>query len=64
MDAIIFTDVVDTVTIYKAIGAYKIANTLRQQGYTCLVVDHLHSFTLEEAKKVITSIPDSSVFKP
>ena len=54
MDAIIFTDVVDTVTIYKAIGAYKIANTLRQQGYTCLVVDHLHSFTLEEAKKVIT----------
>lgn len=53
MDAVIFTDVVDTVTIYKAIGAYKIANTLRQQGYTCLVVDHLHSFTLEEAKQVI-----------
>lgn len=52
-DAVIFTDVTDTVTIYKAIGAYKIANTLRQQGYTCLVVDHLHAFTLEEIKQVI-----------
>jgi len=52
-DAVIFTDVTDTVTIYKAIGAYKIANTLRQQGYSCLVVDHLHSFTLEELKQVI-----------
>ena len=52
-DAVIFTDVTDTVTIYKAIGAYKIANTLRQQGYTCLVVDHLHAFTLDEIKQVI-----------
>ena len=52
-DAVIFTDVTDTVTIYKAIGAYKIANTLRQQGYSCLVVDHLHAFTLDEIKKVI-----------
>jgi hypothetical protein len=52
-DTVIFTDVTDTVTIYKAIGAYKIANTLRQQGYSCLVVDHLHAFTLEELKQVI-----------
>ena len=52
-DAVIFTDVTDTVTIYKAIGAYKIANTLRQQGYSCLVVDHLHAFTLEELKQII-----------
>jgi len=52
-DAIIFTDVVDTVTVYKAIGAYKIANTLRQQGYTCLVVDHLHSLSLNDTKKVV-----------
>lgn len=52
-DAVIFTDVTDTVTIYKAIGAYKIANTLRQQGYSCLVVDHLHAFSLDEMKKVI-----------
>ena len=52
-DAVIFTDVTDTVTIYKAIGAYKIANTLRQQGYSCLVVDHLHAFSLDEIKQVI-----------
>ena len=53
-DTIIFTDVIDTVTVYKAIGAYKIANTLRQHGYTCLVVDHLHSLSLDEAKQIIT----------
>jgi radical SAM superfamily enzyme YgiQ (UPF0313 family) len=52
-DAVIFTDVTDTVTIYKAIGAYKIANTLRQQGYSCLVVDHLHAFSLKEITEVI-----------
>lgn len=54
-DAVIFTDVTDTVTIYKAIGAYKIANTLRQHGYSCLVIDHLHAFTLDELKQVIDS---------
>jgi radical SAM superfamily enzyme YgiQ (UPF0313 family) len=53
-ETIIFTDVVDTVTVYKAIGAYKIANTLRQHGYTCLVVDHLHSLSLDDAKQIIT----------
>lgn len=53
-DTIIFTDVVDSVTVYKAIGAYKIANTLRQHGYTCLVVDHLHSLSLDDAKQIIT----------
>lgn len=53
-DAILFTDVTDTVTIYKAIGAYKIADVLRQQGYTCLVVDHLHAFSIEEIKTVLS----------
>lgn len=52
-DAIIFTDVTDTVTIFKAIGAYKIANTLRQHGYSCLVVDHLHAFSLDEIKSLL-----------
>jgi radical SAM superfamily enzyme YgiQ (UPF0313 family) len=45
---VFFTDVSDTTIIYKAIGAYKCAHELRKQGYTCLVVDHLHSFSLEE----------------
>jgi len=62
-DAVIFTDVTDTVTIYKAIGAYKIANTLRQQGYSCLVVDHLHAFSLNELKQIIdSSVSDNTLF--
>lgn len=52
-EIIIFTDVVDSVTVYKAIGAYKIANTLRQQGYSCLVVDHLYSLDLKTTKEII-----------
>jgi radical SAM superfamily enzyme YgiQ (UPF0313 family) len=62
-DVVIFTDVTDKVTIYKALGAYKIANTLRQQGYSCLVVDHLHAFTLAEIKQIIDkSVSSSTLF--
>lgn len=52
-DFVIFTDVTDTILAYKAIGAYKIANTLREKGYSVLVVDHLHTFSMDEFKKVI-----------
>ena len=52
-DFVIFTDVTDTILSYKAIGAYKIANTLREEGYTVLVVDHLHTFSLDEFKRII-----------
>ena len=52
-DFVIFTDVTDTVLAYKAIGAYKCAYILRENGYTVLVVDHLHTFNQEEFQKVI-----------
>ena len=52
-DFVIFTEITDTILVTKAIGAYKIAYTLRKQGYTVLVVDHLRSFNLEEFKKII-----------
>lgn len=62
-DAVIFTDVTDTVSIYKAIGAYKCANILRQNGYTCLVVDHLHGFSIQEIKSVLDRIiSDKTLF--
>lgn len=61
--AVIFTDVTDTVTIFKAIGAYKIANVLRQHGYSCLVVDHLHAFSLDEIKNILDkSISTETLF--
>ena len=52
-DFVIFTEITDTILVTKAIGAYKIAYTLRKQGYTVLVVDYLRSFNLDEFKKVI-----------
>ncbi len=50
---VFFTDVTDTLMAYKPIGAYKCAYELRRKGYSCLVVDHLHSYSLEEFKEVL-----------
>lgn len=52
-DYIFFTDVTDTVIIYKAIGVYKLAHQLRKKGKKCLVVDHLHTWSFEEIKELI-----------
>ena len=52
-NSIIFTDEVDIMGGILPIGAYKCAHVLRKNGYSCLVVNHLSSFTLEEIKKVI-----------
>lgn len=52
---VFFTDVSDTTMVYKSIGAYKCAHELRAQGYTCLVVDYLHSFTMDEWEKCIAA---------
>lgn len=50
---IFFTDVTDTIIIYKAIGVYKLAHQLRKKGKKCLVVDHLHTWNFEEIKELI-----------
>ena len=52
-DVVLFTDVTDTVLAYKAIGAYKCAHILRENGYQVLVVDHLHAFSQNEFTNVI-----------
>lgn len=52
-DCVIFTDNVNPLVAQKALGAYKVAHTLRQHGYSCLVVDHLHSFTIDELYKLL-----------
>lgn len=59
-DFILFTDVTDTLVAYKPIGAYKCAYQLRQAGYSCLVVDHLHTFTMDEFKKLLDLTMNSS----
>ena len=52
-DYIFFTDVTDTVIIYKAIGVYKLAHQLRKKGKKCLVVDHLHTWSFDDIKQLI-----------
>jgi hypothetical protein len=47
-NAIFFTDETNNLASVPPIGAYKCANTLRQHGYSCLVVNHFSSYNLEE----------------
>lgn len=50
---IIFTDRTDNIGVSKVIGAYKIAQALRENGYTCLVVDHFHTWSIKEIKQLM-----------
>jgi radical SAM superfamily enzyme YgiQ (UPF0313 family) len=54
--SIIFTDLTDTVLTVKPLGAFKIAHELRKAGFTCLVIDHLHQWELDEFLKIIDKI--------
>lgn len=57
-NAIIFTDITDNIGAAKPLGAYKCAQSLRENGYTCLVVDNLHSFDSSELIKLINLTVD------
>ena len=48
MNVIFFTDFTNTVTVQKTLGAYKCAHELRNAGYSCLVIDHFHAFSIKE----------------
>lgn len=64
-NVILFTDIV-RMSIHApvhmpAIGAYKLANTLRQNGYSCLVLNHISEFTVDEICKLLdTTISDET----
>ena len=51
-NVILFTDIVrnhpDDLIEIPALGAYKLASTLRAGGYSCLVVNHVSQFTIDE----------------
>ena len=47
-DAIIFTDSWGVINNVPAIGAYKCAHSLRKNGYTCLVINHVGEFKFDE----------------
>ena len=50
---IIFTDYTDPLIVAKTLGAYKCAHALRSAGYSCLVVDHFHTYNLNELSDLL-----------
>jgi hypothetical protein len=52
-DYVLFTDGAENGLIHKPIGAFKLANQIRRLGYSCLVIDHLGKFKLNELKQFI-----------
>jgi len=57
-DYVFFTDVTHTVLSEKSIGAYKVANILRERGRKCLVVDHLHTWSINDLKILVDQCID------
>ena len=53
---VFFTDITDTIFVTKIIGAYKCAHMLRTNGYSCLVVDHFHTYSKEELDELLDKI--------
>jgi len=52
-NVIIFTDSTDNILTMMPLGPYKIGHVLRKHGYSCLVINHLSDFTLEELQEII-----------
>lgn len=58
-NCIIFTDVTDNIGAAKPLGAYKCAHSLRENGYSCLVVDNFHSWRENELLDLVDLVVDS-----
>lgn len=52
-DAVFFTDITDNIGAAKPLGAYKCAHSLREHGYTCLVVDNFHGWNQQELQQLL-----------
>ena len=54
MQVILFTDVADTIGYGKYAGTYKIATEVRNNGYTCQVVDLFSYYSYEELERIVS----------
>jgi len=59
MQVILFTDVADTVGYGKYAGTYKIATEIRNNGYTCQVVDLFSKYTYQELENILNKFVTS-----
>lgn len=51
--AIILTDITDSILGGIALGAYKCAHVLRKNGFSCLVINHLSTWSTVELKSLL-----------
>ena len=62
-NVIFLSDMTETVLLGKTIGPYKVANELRKAGFESAVIHHLHVFSFEELKHVLSNlISDQTLF--
>lgn len=60
---ILLADYTSTVFLQRVLGVSKLACELRRAGYEVLVINHLHTFTLDEIKDLLrATISDRTVF--
>lgn len=62
-NAIFLTDNTKDYTLTKTIGTYKLANELRLAGFEVMVIHHLHVFSVDEIKQLLSrSISSQTLF--
>ena len=54
MQVILFTDVADTLGYGKYAGTYKIATEIRNNGYTCQVIDLFSYYSYEQLEQIVS----------
>lgn len=60
---VLFTDFPNTVLTVKPLGAYKIASSLREAGYSCLVIDNLSVWSADDMVTLLNHvISDKTLF--
>lgn len=62
MDVVLLTSGpdVDNISIYRTLGAYKIAHSCREAGYSVQVIDHIVHFTKDELLKCLCKYVDNN----
>lgn len=62
-NVIIISDFTDVVNLTKNLGPYKVAYELRQAGIETMVINHAHTWTLDELKYLLSNlISDQTLF--
>ena len=57
---VLFTDFPNTVLTAKPLGAYKIASSLREAGYSCIVIDNLSLWNADDMIVLLNRVVSSS----